>query len=165
MLQIKVPPLGESIVQATISRWLKREGDAVQAGDTLVELETDKVTVEVPALKAGVLVKRGKQEGEIVGVDEVIGEIDETAVPAAAGATATQSAEAVQSAPAEQPQREAVPERQAAPRSEVRAAPSAQREAAAQGVDLSAVSGTGRGGVVSKADVIDAVAARSGGST
>ena len=165
MLQIKVPPLGESIVQATISRWLKREGDAVQAGDTLVELETDKVTVEVPALKAGVLVKRAKQEGEIVGVDEVIGEIDETAAPAAAVATATQGAEASQSAPAEQPQREAVPERQAAPRSEVRAAPSAQREAAAQGVDLSTVSGTGRGGVVSKADVIDAVAARSGGST
>ncbi len=165
MLQIKVPPLGESIVQATISRWLKREGDAVQAGDTLVELETDKVTVEVPALKAGVLVKRAKQEGEIVGVDEVIGEIDETAVPAAAGATATQGAEASQSAPAEQPQREAVPERQAAPRSEVRAAPSAQREAAAQGVDLSTVSGTGRGGVVSKADVIDAVAARGAGST
>jgi len=161
MLQIKVPPLGESIVQATISRWLKREGDAVQAGDTLVELETDKVTVEVPALKAGVLVKRGKQEGEIVGVDEVIGEIDETAVPAATAASATQSAEASQSAPAEQPQREAVPERQAAPVSEVRAAPSAQREAAAQGVDLGAVSGTGRGGVVSKADVIDAVAARS----
>ena len=165
MLQIKVPPLGESIVQATISRWLKREGDAVQAGDTLVELETDKVTVEVPALKAGVLVKRAKQEGDIVGVDEVIGEIDETAVPAAAGATATQSAEASQSAPAEQPQREVVPERHAAPRSEVRAAPSAQREAAAQSVDVSTVSGTGRGGVVSKADVIDAVAARSGGST
>ncbi|HEV8365437.1 MAG TPA: 2-oxoglutarate dehydrogenase complex dihydrolipoyllysine-residue succinyltransferase [Gemmatimonadaceae bacterium] len=165
MLQIKVPPLGESIVQATISRWLKREGDAVQAGDTLVELETDKVTVEVPALKAGVLVKRSKQEGEIVGVDEVIGEIDETAVPAAASATAPQSTEASQPAPAEQPPREAVPERRAAPVSEVRAAPSAQREAAAQGVDLSTVSGTGRGGVVSKADVIDAVAARSGSAT
>ena len=67
MLQIKVPPLGESIVQATISRWMKREGDAVQAGDTLVELETDKVTVEVPALKAGVLVKQDKKEGDVVG--------------------------------------------------------------------------------------------------
>src|SRR5688572_1346498 len=85
MLPIKVPPLGESIVQATISRWLKREGDAVQAGDTLVELETDKVTVEVPATKAGVLVKRSKQEGDVVGVDEVLGEVDETAVPVAVG--------------------------------------------------------------------------------
>jgi len=160
MLQVKVPPLGESIVQATISRWLKREGDAVQSGDTLVELETDKVTVEVPALKAGVLVKRAKQEGEVVGVDEVIGEIDETAVPVAAGAAPANSAEASQTAREEQPKREALPERAAAPVSEVRAAPSAQREAAAQGVDLSTVTGTGRGGVVSKADVIDAVAAR-----
>ena len=55
MIAIKVPPLGESIVEATISRWLKNEGDAVAAGETLVELETDKITVEVPALAAGVL--------------------------------------------------------------------------------------------------------------
>ena len=53
MLPIKVPPLGESIVEATVSRWQKKEGDAVAAGDTLVELETDKITVEVPALKPG----------------------------------------------------------------------------------------------------------------
>ena len=58
MLSIKVPPLGESITEATVSRWLKNEGDAVAAGETLVELETDKITVEVPALKAGVLTKR-----------------------------------------------------------------------------------------------------------
>ena len=60
MISIKVPPLGESIVEATVSRWLKKEGDAVAAGDTLVELETDKITVEVPALKAGVLSKRAR---------------------------------------------------------------------------------------------------------
>src|SRR2546430_1096884 len=58
MLPIKVPPLGESIVEATVSRWQKKEGDAVAAGDTLVELETDKITVEVPALKPGVLAAR-----------------------------------------------------------------------------------------------------------
>ena len=56
MTAIKVPPLGESIVEATVSRWLKKEGEAVAAGDTLVELETDKITVEVPALSA--LLKR-----------------------------------------------------------------------------------------------------------
>ena len=61
MISIKVPPLGESIVEATISRWLKKEGDAVAAGDTLVELETDKITVEVPALKAGVLVEAARR--------------------------------------------------------------------------------------------------------
>ena len=75
MSSIKVPPLGESIVEATISRWLKREGDAVAAGDTLVELETDKITVEVPALEAGVLTKRHKSEGDVVNVGDALGEI------------------------------------------------------------------------------------------
>src|SRR5881227_2208269 len=74
MLPIKVPPLGESIVEATVSRWQKNEGDAVAAGDTLVELETDKITVEVPALKPGVLSRRAKNEGDVVHVDDVLGE-------------------------------------------------------------------------------------------
>ena len=75
MISIKVPPLGESIVEATVARWLKKEGDSVAAGDTLVELETDKVTVEVPALKGGVLARQVKHEGDVVAVDEVLGEI------------------------------------------------------------------------------------------
>src|SRR6185503_6982465 len=79
MLSIKVPPLGESIVEATISKWHKKEGDAVAAGDTLVELDTDKITVEVPAQKAGVLAKRTKNEGDVVKVDEVLGEMEEGA--------------------------------------------------------------------------------------
>ena len=83
MIAIKVPPLGESIVEATVSRWLKQEGDAVAAGETLVELETDKVTVEVPATKAGVLVRRLQQEGDVVQLGATLGELDETA----AGAT------------------------------------------------------------------------------
>ena len=73
MISIKVPPLGESIVEATVSRWLKKEGDAVAAGDTLVELETDKITVEVPAMNAGVLTKRAHAEGDVVKVDELLG--------------------------------------------------------------------------------------------
>src|ERR1700737_3615578 len=85
MLSIKVPPLGESIVEATVSRWLKKEGDAVAAGDTVVELDTDKITVEVPALKPGVLAKRAKNEGDVVHVDDVLGEIEESAAPAAGG--------------------------------------------------------------------------------
>src|SRR3954466_5700952 len=91
MLSIKVPPLGESIVEATISRWLKKEGDAVASGDTVVELDTDKITVEVPALKAGVLARQARKEGDVVHVDDVLGEIDEAAglgVPASAGASA-----------------------------------------------------------------------------
>ena len=58
MASIKVPPLGESIVEATISRWLKKEGDVIAVGETLVELETDKITVEVPAAEAGTLSRR-----------------------------------------------------------------------------------------------------------
>src|SRR5215212_843634 len=85
MLSIKVPPLGESIVEATISRWLKQEGDPVASGETLVELETDKVTVEVPALKAGVLTRRLKQEGDVVTVGAELAQIDDTASASANG--------------------------------------------------------------------------------
>src|SRR5919112_1864607 len=98
MIPIKVPPLGESITEATIGRWVKNEGDAVQTGDTLVELETDKINVEVPAQKAGVLTKRLKNEGDVVKVDETLGEIDETA---SAGASAKPEAKAPEAKPTE----------------------------------------------------------------
>src|SRR6476646_9780287 len=83
MTSIKVPPLGESIVEATVSRWMKNEGDQVSPGDTLVELETDKITVEVPAMSRGVLTKRLHAEGDIVKVNDLLGEIDESAAAAA----------------------------------------------------------------------------------
>src|SRR5215510_719222 len=79
MAAIKVPPLGESIVEATVSRWLKKEGDSVAPGETLVELETDKITVEVPAMSGGVLTKRAHAEGDVVKVDELLAEVDESA--------------------------------------------------------------------------------------
>jgi 2-oxoglutarate dehydrogenase E2 component (dihydrolipoamide succinyltransferase) len=148
MTAIKVPPLGESIVEATVSRWLKKEGEQVAAGDTLVELETDKITVEVPALSNGVLTKRAVNEGDVVKVDEILGELQEgaTAAAPAASAPAPQAA-APAPAPAAQPSVKRA--------SEVRASPAAQRVAAEQKVDLSTVQGTGRGGVVSKPDVIE----------
>jgi 2-oxoglutarate dehydrogenase E2 component (dihydrolipoamide succinyltransferase) len=151
MISIKVPPLGESIVEATVARWLKKEGDAVAAGDTLVELETDKVTVEVPALKAGVLTRLVKHDGDVVAVDDVLGEIDE----AAAGASAAPPSAAAA------PQRSAAPVAAApAPASsaasgDVKASPAARRVAAEGSVDLGTITGTGRGGVVSKPDVIE----------
>jgi 2-oxoglutarate dehydrogenase E2 component (dihydrolipoamide succinyltransferase) len=147
MLPIKVPPLGESIVEATVSRWLKKEGDVVAAGDTLVDLETDKITVEVPALKPGVLTKRAKAEGDIVHVDDVLGELDETAVPATAGATAAASPPPPTSRPSSPPP--------AASQSETtKSSPAARRVAEERGIDIAAVAGTGRGGVVSKPDVL-----------
>jgi len=162
MTAIKVPPLGESIVEATVSRWLKKEGEAVAAGDTLVELETDKITVEVPALAAGVLTKRARNEGDVVKVDELLGELTEGAAPASAPAPQA-AAPAAPAAPAPAaPAPAAAAPAPAAPspaaESPVRASPAAQRVAAEQNVDLAAVAGTGRGGVVSKPDVIQHVA-------
>ena len=92
MTSIKVPPLGESIVEATVSRWMKKEGDQVSPGDTLVELETDKITVEVPAMSRGVLTKRLHAEGDVVKVDDLLGEIDESAAAAAPKREATTTA-------------------------------------------------------------------------
>ena len=161
MTAIKVPPLGESIVEATVSRWLKKEGEAVAAGDTLVELETDKITVEVPALAAGVLTKRERNEGDVVKVDELLGELAEGAAPASTPAPQA-AAPAPAPAPTAPTPAAAAPAPAAAtpaPESPVRASPAAQRVAAEQNVDLAAVAGTGRGGVVSKPDVIQHVAA------
>jgi 2-oxoglutarate dehydrogenase E2 component (dihydrolipoamide succinyltransferase) len=168
MISIKVPPLGESIVEATVARWLKQEGDAVAAGDTLVELETDKVTVEVPALKAGVLTRQVKHDGDVVAVDEVLGEIDESA-GGAPRAPARAAAPVAEAAPSQHTPSTAAPV-SAAPastveRSEVRASPAAKRVAAETGVDLASIAGTGRGGVVSKPDVVEqAGGASSGGA-
>jgi len=155
MISIKVPPLGESIVEATVARWVKREGDTVAQGDTVVELETDKITVEVPALKAGTLVKRLHQEGDVVKVDDELGQIDETATASAPRAGAASAAVgAASSAPAATVAPPAPPPPSApAP---TRASPAARRVADNAGIDLAAVSGSGRGGMVTKSDVIEA---------
>jgi len=146
-MQIRVPPLGESITEATISRWLKREGEAVSVGETLVELETDKITVEVPAMSGGVLARRAKLEGEVVKVDDVLGDVDERGVATTVPLVATSVA--APAATASTPPATAI----VSPAG-VRAAPSAARLAAEAGVDLSTVAGTGRAGVVSKPDVL-----------
>ena len=153
MSSIKVPPLGESIVEATISRWLKNEGDAVAPGDSLVELETDKITVDVPAMSNGVLKKRLKAEGDVVHIDDVLAEIEEGAPGAAK--PAPQAAKPADAAPktadAPKPAAPASP-----PQDNARVSPAAARTAADRGIDAATLSGTGRGGVVSKADVIGA---------
>jgi 2-oxoglutarate dehydrogenase E2 component (dihydrolipoamide succinyltransferase) len=153
MTSIKVPPLGESIVEATISRWLKSEGDHVAPGDTLVELDTDKITVEVPSVTGGVLKKRFAKEGDVVKLDQLLAEVDEKAdggKPADAGG---KPAPAPKAAPAPAPTAPAA--FASATKEAPRASPAASRVAAETGADLSKVQGTGRGGVVSKADVLD----------
>ena len=156
MTAIKVPPLGESIVEATVARWLKKVGEAVVAGEALVELETDKINVEVPALGSGVLTTQLAKEGEVVAVDQVLGELEEGATAAAAApATApAPSAAPVAAAPAPVTATAAAAPAPAAG-STAKVSPAAQRVAAEQNIDLANVTGTGRGGVVSKPDLIE----------
>jgi 2-oxoglutarate dehydrogenase E2 component (dihydrolipoamide succinyltransferase) len=160
MIALKVPPLGESIVEATVSRWVKQQGDAVNTGDTVLELDTDKITVEVPALHGGVLTKQAVKEGDVVHVDDVLGEIDETATPAPAGAP--KAAAAPVSAPAPVPTAAPTPAPASAPApvapvaAPVKSGPAARRAADERGVDVASIQGTGRGGVVSKTDVLAA---------
>jgi 2-oxoglutarate dehydrogenase E2 component (dihydrolipoamide succinyltransferase) len=163
MIPIKVPQLGESIVEATVARWLKKEGEPVAAGETLVELETDKITVEVPALKGGVLAKRLRNEGDVVKVDDVLAELDEQATAVAAQPDrAAPVADAARPAAAA-PRAQGGPPAQGAARApapansgvEAKASPAARRIAAEERVDLNAVAGTGRGGLVRKPDVLE----------
>jgi 2-oxoglutarate dehydrogenase E2 component (dihydrolipoamide succinyltransferase) len=157
MTSIKVPPLGESIVEATISRWLKSEGDQVAPGDTLVELETDKITVEVPSVTGGVLKKRFAKEGDVVKLDQLLAEVDEKADGAKSAEAGGKPAASPKAAPATgAPTTASAPAAKESPR----ASPAATRVAAETGADLSKVQGTGRGGVVSKADVLERGASR-----
>src|SRR3954471_22027132 len=124
MTSIKVPPLGESIVEATISRWLKNEGDAVAPGDTLVELETDKITVEVPSVTGGVLARRFAKEGEIVKLDQLLAEGDEKADGVR---PTTEKKSAPAAAPGAPPAGPPVPAAPAARGVDQRVSPAAQR--------------------------------------
>ena len=147
MASIKVPPLGESIVEATVSRWLRQAGDVVTIGDTLVELETDKITVEVSALESGVLASHSHREGDIVTVGATLGEISAGVVQAADVATKPATAVPVHAAPLLDGAAVAA-----------KVSPAAQRLGIEAALDVRALAGTGRGGVVSKADVIGAMA-------
>ena len=176
MLQVKVPPLGESIVEATVSRWLKKEGEAVAAGDTLAELDTDKITVEVQAPQAGAISKIAAAEGAVVKVGDLLADFDESAVGASVGAStaatsppppATSSAPPATRDPLPAASSETPTTPPAASGDGVKSSPAARRTADEAGIDIASVTGTGRGGVVSKPDVLDRIAAqpeRSAGS-
>jgi 2-oxoglutarate dehydrogenase E2 component (dihydrolipoamide succinyltransferase) len=156
--EIRVPTLGESVTEATIGRWFKKAGDAVRADEPLVELETDKVTVEVPAPAAGVLEKILVKDGETVGVGAVLGSIAEGvggAKPAPAKAApakaepAPAKAAAPKSAPAPAPARAAS--------SDMPLAPTVRKLAAESGVDPSTLAGSGKDGRVTKGDMLAAM--------
>src|SRR5450631_2307754 len=102
MADIRVPTLGESVTEATVGKWFKQPGEAVAVDEPVVELETDKVTLEVPAPAAGVLGDIAAKTGDIVGIAALLGQIKEgaTAAPAKAAAPAAKPAEVPKPAPA-----------------------------------------------------------------
>lgn len=168
-IEVTVPEMGESVLEATVSQWLKKEGDFVNVGDVLVELETDKVNVEVGAKSAGVLQQVKVQQGGDVKVGDVLAMIDEKAEqPQAASPAPPQAAPAKAEPQAEEKKveekQEAEPqeEKQQSTREDGRGArereapvatPVASRIARDKEVDLSTIRGTGSEGRVTKADV------------
>src|SRR5512132_3405414 len=108
---IVVPEVGESIVDARVAKWLRKEGDAVSAGDPLVELETDKIDVEVSAPQAGVLKRIDRKDGEDVKVGEVLGVIEDGAAAAAPASAASAAPAQTKSAPAPAAAKPAPPEK------------------------------------------------------
>jgi 2-oxoglutarate dehydrogenase E2 component (dihydrolipoamide succinyltransferase) len=159
MSNIVVPTLGESVVEARVARWLKKAGDRVEVGEPVVELETEKIDLEVSAEKSGVIASIARQEGEDVKIGELLAVVDENgtaAAPAASPASPAASGPASASAtPAPAP---APGGNGAASATEGRATPTARRMAKDNEVDLGAVQGSGAAGRVTKQDVQKAMA-------
>ncbi|MCX7322387.1 MAG: 2-oxoglutarate dehydrogenase complex dihydrolipoyllysine-residue succinyltransferase [Hyphomicrobiales bacterium] len=161
MTEIRVPTLGESVTEATIGRWFKKAGDAVAVDEPLVELETDKVTIEVPAPSAGTLGEIVAKDGETVAVGALLGQITDGAggakpaasdsapvKPSAATAAAATAAAPAAAAPA--PSQKSLP-------ADTPQAPSVRKLSAESGVDAAGVAGTGKDGRVTKGDMLAAI--------
>ena len=157
MTDIRVPTLGESVTEATIGRWFKKPGDAVRADETLAELETDKVTLEVNAPEAGVLSEIVAKEGETVTPGALLGQITPgAAAPAPAPASAKPAAAA---APATQaPAAQAPAASSPSMPTSMPPSPAAAKIAAEKGIDVSQIAGSGKRGQALKSDVLDAAA-------
>lgn len=152
--EIRVPTLGESVTEATIGQWFKKEGEAVAADEPLVELETDKVTIEVPAPAAGVLSEIRVKTGDTVAVGALLASIADGAGKASNGAKAKSAKpEASEKSDAKPAPKAAAPGGDQVP-------PSVRRIAAENAIDISGVQGTGKDGRVTKGDALAALAAR-----
>ncbi|HEZ0716177.1 TPA: 2-oxoglutarate dehydrogenase complex dihydrolipoyllysine-residue succinyltransferase [Neisseria meningitidis] len=158
IIDVKVPMLSESVSEGTLLEWKKKVGEAVARDEILIDIETDKVVLEVPSPQAGVLVEIVAQDGETVVADQVLARIDTAATAAAeAPAAATAAAEAPAAAPAAAPA-EAAPAAAPAAAQNNAAMPAAAKLAAESGVDVNALQGSGRDGRVLKEDVQNAAA-------
>ena len=156
--EIRVPTLGESLSEATVARWLKKAGDAVAVDEPVVELETDKVSLEVPAPVAGVLAEISVEEGSDVEVGTVLGKIEEGAEAAAAAkgekaAAPEDEKEAKEEKPAVEPKPAAAAEPAKAGDGAAKAGPAARKLAAEKGLDLAEIPATGPKGNVTREDV------------
>ena len=168
MADIRVPTLGESVTEATVGKWFKQPGEAVAVDEPLVELETDKVTLEVPAPAAGVLSDIAVKEGDTVAVGALLGQIADGAAAAAKPAMATKPAASATGAPDEKtaktkpigagpetPQPRELPPAPTA--TSMPMPPSVRKMAAESGVDAAAVAGSGVRGQVTKGDMMAAI--------
>ena len=139
IMEVKVPQLSESVAEATLLDWHKKEGERVSRDENLIDIETDKVVLELPAPADGVLVKIIKKARDSVGSGDVIAQIDTEGKAAAA-------------APAQRKQAQRAAGK--SPRPRRRVMPAAQKIAAEKGIDTSKIQGTGRDGRVTKGDVL-----------
>jgi len=158
--EIKVPTLGESVTEATVGKWFKKVGDAVAADEPVVELETDKVTIEVPAPASGTLAEITAAEGETVGLGALLGSIsgagaspkaDESVAQAAGGSGADTVREA-------EKKTAAVAGEGPVEKRDIPPAPAAAKLIAEKGLSVDDIDGSGRRGQVLKGDVLDAIA-------
>ncbi|MBL8781748.1 MAG: 2-oxoglutarate dehydrogenase complex dihydrolipoyllysine-residue succinyltransferase [Alphaproteobacteria bacterium] len=162
-IEIRVPGLGESVTEATVGKWLKAQGDTVRADEPLVELETDKVTVEVPAPQAGVLSEILVQPGGTIAVGGILGMLGEGSGAAAAPPKPKPLPSAPVAAPAPKPAAAAPTPAPQPPRAAAAApilSPSARKIAEENNVAPQSISPTGREGRVTKGDVLAAIEAR-----
>jgi len=162
MAEIRVPALGESVTEATVGKWFKHAGDAVAADEPVVELETDKVTIEVPAPAGGVLADIAVKDGETVAVGALLGQIKEGAqapsktVAAPLGRPDQKTDTTAPINAAEEEPRPREPSK--APASQpMPLAPSVRRLAAESGVEPASVTGSGKDGRLTKADMLAAI--------
>ena len=149
-VEVKIPQLSESVSEATLVAWRKKAGEAVKRDENLIDVETDKVVIELPAPVDGVLAKIVKKDGESVTSGEVIAVIDTTATPTATAKPVEK--EAVVPAP----DKDARGQAPAGTQSSKPASPAAAKIAAEKGVDTASVQGSGRDGRVTKGDVLSA---------
>ena len=160
MSNIVVPQLGESVVEARVARWLKKPGDRVEVGEPIVELETEKIDLEVSAEKSGVIASIARKEGEDVKIGELLAVVDESGTAASSAPSSTPGPPpAAAAAPATQASAPAPGGNgSAGAATDSRATPTARRMAKDNDVDLGTVQGSGAAGRVTKQDVQKAIA-------